>query len=85
VEADEPTATYLQTNRRWHNELASNLGGLQDWRNRFKLLREVVFPAPEYIRRAYGVAPGRLATLLLPFLYLHRVLRGGLNVLVGRK
>jgi hypothetical protein len=85
VEGDEPTAAYLQTSRRWHNELASNLGGLPDWGRRFKLLREVLFPAPGYIHRAYGVAPGRLATLLLPVFYLHRVFRGGVNVLVGRK
>jgi hypothetical protein len=85
VEADEPSATYLQSDRRWHNELASNLGGLPDWGRRVTLLREVLFPAPGYIQRAYGVAPGRLTTLLLPLFYLHRVLRGGVNVLVGRK
>lgn len=82
---DEPTAVYLQRDRRWHNELSSNLGGLPRWGDRVRLVREVLLPAPSYIWRAYGLAPGPLGTLLLPVLYLHRSLRGGVNVLTGRK
>jgi hypothetical protein len=82
---EEPTAAYLQADRRWHHELASSLGGLPDWGHRFKLLREVLLPAPGYIRRAYRLGPGPLTALLLPLFYLHRALRGGINVLIGRK
>lgn len=83
--SDEPTAVYLEEDRRWHNELFANLSGLPRWRDRVRLLREVLLPAPTYIRRAYGVSPGSLSTLLLPLLYIHRSVRGGLNVLAGRK
>ncbi|MGH9147702.1 MAG: nucleotidyltransferase family protein [Vicinamibacterales bacterium] len=82
---DEPTAVYLLHDRRWHHELSSNLRGLRRWRDRVRLLREVLFPAPSYMQRTYGLAPGSLGTFLLPMLYLHRGLRGGMNVLAGRK
>ena len=82
---DEPTAIYLQRDRRWHNELSSNLRGLRRWRDRIRLLREVLFPAPIYMQRTYGLTSGSLGTLLLPVLYLHRGLRGGVKVLAGRK
>jgi hypothetical protein len=81
----EPTAVYLRQDRRWHNELSSNLHSLPRWRDRIRLLREVFFPTPTYMQRSYGIAPGSFGTLLLPLFYFHRVLRGGLNVLSGRK
>jgi hypothetical protein len=82
---DEPTAVYLQPDRRWHNELSSNLRGLRRWRDRIRLLREILFPERIYMQRTYGLASGSLGTLLLPVLYLHRGLRGGVKVLAGRK
>jgi Uncharacterised nucleotidyltransferase len=82
---DEPSAVYLQQDRRWPHELSSNLRGLTRWRDRVRLLREVLLPAPAYMLRTYGLAPRTLGTLVLPVLYLHRGLRGGVNVLTGRK
>jgi hypothetical protein len=82
---DEPTAEYLRPKRRWHDELRSSVLGLARWTDRARLLREVLFPAPSYMVRAYGLKPGPLGTLLLPALYLHRGVRGGINVFVGRK
>jgi hypothetical protein len=84
VPHDEPTAVYLERNRRWHHELSSNLRSL-GWRDRMRLLREVFLPTPDYMQQSYGFAPGSVSSLLLPMLYIHRALRGGVNVLTGRK
>jgi hypothetical protein len=50
-----------------------------------RLLREVFLPTPDYMQQSYGFAPGSVSSLLLPMLYIHRALRGGVNVLTGRK
>lgn len=81
----EPSAEYLQPERRWHDELVSNMRGNACWTDRLELLREVLFPASSYILRAYGVTPGSLAARMLPALYLHRIVFGGWKVLRGRK
>ena len=47
----------------------SDLMALPTWRARGLLLREHLFPAPEYMRQKYGVQ----STLLLPALYAWRV------------
>lgn len=83
--AREPSAEYLQLERRWHDELSASLRSLSRWTDRMRLLQEVLFPAPSYILRAYGHTPGSLSTVLLPALYLHRGVRGGIKVLIGRK
>lgn len=82
---DEPSAAYLRHGRRWHDELASNLSGLPTWSDRLTLVREVLFPSPSYMRRAYRVAAGPLGSALLPSLYVHRGVKGFLKVLAGRK
>ena len=81
----EPSATYLQPERRWHDELTSCVRGLPRWRDRFRLLREVVLPDPRYMLRAYGVAPQTPGAALLPALYFHRVIRGIWKIFVGLK
>jgi hypothetical protein len=83
-ESIEPSAAYLETGRRWGDELRSNLRGLPRWRDRLRLLREVAFPAPGYMLRAYRL-DGFGAGALLPALYVHRGLRGLWKVLLGRK
>ncbi len=47
-------------------------GRSADGARALRLLREHVFPAPAYILNYYG----RRQPLLLPALYLHRILRG---------
>lgn len=81
--AVEPSAVYLQPNRRWTHDLVASLRALPRWRDRLHLLREVAFPAGHYMLHAYGL--GRSATPLLPVLYSHRILRGAWQMLGRRK
>lgn len=82
----EPSAMYLRPGRRWHDELISSVRGLPRWRDRLRLLREVVLPSPRYILQAYGMpAHPAGAAFLLPVLYAHRAISGILKVLAGRK
>jgi hypothetical protein len=81
----EPSAVYLERHRRWHHELLSSVRGLRSWRERLRWLRRVLFPSPRYMRGAYHLSGGPLATLLLPALYVHRNVRGGWRILVGQK
>jgi hypothetical protein len=82
---DQPSAAFLGADRRWHDELVSSIRGLPRWRDRTRLLHEVILPSRDYMRRAYGLGAGPLGTALLPVLYLHRGVRGVWKVLVGRK
>ena len=82
---DEPSAVYLRSGRRWHDELRSSLGGLPVWSDRLKLLREVVFPSASYMRRAYNISAGPVGSALLPPLYVHRGVKGIYKVLAGKK
>jgi hypothetical protein len=79
----EPSATYLPPRRRWHHELVSSLHDLPRGIDRVRLIREVLFPNPRYMLNAYGFR--NAYSPLLPALYVHRILRGGWNVMVGRK
>jgi hypothetical protein len=83
--AAEPSADYLASDRRWHHELASSVGGLPTFGGRVKLLRNVLFPAPRYMFGAYGLHGKRLAPWLLPALYVHRNMRGAWKILAGKK
>jgi len=83
--AGQPTAAYLAPGRTWLDETASSLRGLSGWRERARLLREIAFPSPAYMLRAYGVAGSGWGKALLPALYAHRGMRGVLRVLAGRK
>jgi hypothetical protein len=81
----EPSAAYLQPDRRWSDELIASIRGLPSWRDRLRLLREVTLPDPTYTLKAYGLPPSSLGAALLPILYLHRLLSGGWKVLAGQK
>jgi hypothetical protein len=85
IPAAEPSAVYLQQDRRWHDEVISNLRGCAGWGSRVRLAREILFPSPAYMRGAYGLRDRRLAAALLPVLYLHRGAHGAWNVLLRRK
>jgi hypothetical protein len=82
---DEPSARYLEPGRTWRHEQASNFAALTRWRDRMRLAREVLLPSPAYMRKRYGLVSETMGTMLLPMLYVHRVLRGGMAVLFGRK
>jgi hypothetical protein len=52
--------------------LRLDLDALPDWRTRGRLIREHLFPSPAYMRARYGVR----SSLVLPVLYIWRILRG---------
>jgi hypothetical protein len=79
----EPSEIYLRPSRRWHHELASNVRGLPRFRDRIRLVREVLFPSPRYMLDAYRLSG--YAALMLPVFYGHRLLNGVWNVMTGRK
>jgi hypothetical protein len=79
----EPSAVYLRDRRRWHHELWWNLRGLGRWRDRVRLVREVLLPSPQYMLDSYRL--GASGVLLLPVLYVHRSVYGVFKILAGRK
>lgn len=79
----EPSEVYLRPSRRWHHDLLSSLRGLGRPSDRARLLREVLVPSPRYMLRSYGF--GAMGFVLLPALYVHRVMHGVWRVLRGRK
>jgi hypothetical protein len=85
VNACEPSAAYLRPDRRWSNELISSIRGLPRWSDRLRLMREVVFPGPAYMLKAYQLVPSSIAAALLPLLYLHRLAAGGWKVIARQK
>jgi Uncharacterised nucleotidyltransferase len=82
---DEPSRAYLRPGRRWHDDLASSLRNMPDWRERGRLVAEVLFPARNYMLDTYGFSRSPQAFAVLPFLYVHRAVRGACNVLRGHK
>jgi hypothetical protein len=85
VEAIEPSAAYLTSERRWHDETLSSARGLPRVGDRLKLAREILFPRPAYMFGAYGLHGKPLAPWLLPALYVHRNMRGAWRILTGKK
>jgi hypothetical protein len=81
----EPSAAYLRSDRRWTDDLVSSMRALGRWDERARFLRGVVLPSAHYMRNAYALPRSPLAALLLPALYVHRVLAGGWKVLAGHK
>jgi len=79
----EPAAVYLRPRRRWHHELFWNIRNLPGLGNRLRLLREVLFPNPDYMLHSYGL--GARGIVLLPLLYAHRCAHGVIKVIGGRK
>ncbi|HUE89814.1 MAG TPA: nucleotidyltransferase family protein [Vicinamibacterales bacterium] len=85
TDALEPSAAYLRPDRGWGDELMSNIRGLPRWSDRLRLLREVALPGPNYMLKAYGLAPTSSGAALLPILYVHRLSSGCWKALAGRK
>lgn len=83
--ADEPSAEYLASQRRWHHELASSIRALPRVGDRLTLVRHVLLPSPGYMLAAYGLRDKPLAPWLLPALYVHRGVRGAWKILAGKK
>jgi hypothetical protein len=81
----EPSAAYLATGRRWHDELIASVRGLRSAGDRARLLREVLFPNPQYMLGAYGMRGRAVGPWLLPALYVHRNVRGLWKIISGRK
>jgi hypothetical protein len=81
----ESSSAYLDTERRWHHELTWNVRNLPRWRDRAVLVREVMFPGPGYMLKAYGVWRHKLGMMLLPGLYAHRLTFGIWKIVAGRK
>jgi Uncharacterised nucleotidyltransferase len=81
----EPSAAYLSPGRRWHDDLASNIGALPHWSDRVRLLREIAFPNRHYVLNAYGFPQGGLSAAMLPLLYSRRIVHGAWKIATGRK
>lgn len=71
----EPTAAYVGgAVTRKVDVLRSDLERLPSWRARLGLVREHLFPSPTYMSARYGMT--RVSPVLLPVLYLDRMVRG---------
>jgi hypothetical protein len=81
----EPSAAYLATGRRWHDELIASVRGLRSTGDRARLLREVLFPSSQYMLGAYGLRGSAAGPWLLPALYVHRNVRGLWKIVSGQK
>ena len=85
IEDREATSAYLAKGRGWRHEFAANVAATRGAAARIKLLREVLIPGRDYMLRAYGVTRTPWATLLLPALHIHRLVRGAARVVTGAK
>jgi Uncharacterised nucleotidyltransferase len=68
----EPSHRYLEGRVTRGQVLANDLAALRSWRARLQLIREHAFPPTAFMRERYGVK----SSLLLPALYIHRLLAG---------
>jgi hypothetical protein len=66
------TAAYLTHRRRHVEHVVSDLRALPTWADRWRLIREHLFPARQYMRDVYAPASG----VPLPLLYVQRAVRG---------
>lgn len=67
----EPTAAYLAPRRHVQN-VVNDLQALPTWRDRFRLVREHLFPPRRYMREVYALS----SRVPLPLLYAKRAIRG---------
>jgi Uncharacterised nucleotidyltransferase len=74
----EPTAEFLQPQREV-DHLVSDLGALPDIRTRARLVWQHLFPRPGYMLQKYG----RRSRMLLPYLYVKRIIEGAPRWLRG--
>ena len=79
-EAETHTRKYLNKDRRRWDDFMDDLRALPRWRARMGYLRETVLPDTDYMLKSYSTRH----RALLPFLYLHRLLRGFFRLLRSR-
>jgi hypothetical protein len=72
AESRERTAVFLEPGRRQVDLLASDLGAVGSWRARAALMRQHLFPSPQYLLKKYG----RSSWGWLPLLYVRRIVGG---------
>jgi hypothetical protein len=70
-ELNEPSDVFLNPNRKWIHDIYHDLRFLR-WSKGFQYMVERVFPDPAYMLKKYSCT----SKILLPTLYLHRILRG---------
>lgn len=70
---DDPSRAWLDPHRDQLQDALDDLRALSGWRDRARLLREHLVPPVPFIRAKYGAAPA----VVLPLLYAHRVIAGG--------
>jgi putative nucleotidyltransferase-like protein len=68
----EASAAYMMPGRSQMQNLADDLQALPTWRHRLQLMREHLFPSPQYMREVYALS----SRAPLPLLYATRALRG---------
>lgn len=73
--ADDPSRAWLDPNRDQLQDAVDDFRALSGWRDRARLLREHLLPPVSFMRTKYGAAPG----VVLPALYAHRVVSGGVK------
>jgi hypothetical protein len=71
----EPSAAFLSPRQRKVDVLISDLRHLDGWRHRVRLVREHLFPSPDYMLRSSGSS----SVAFLPALYLRRIVRGAIR------
>ena len=71
----EPSAAFLSPRHRKVDVLISDLRHLDGWRHRVQLVREHLFPSPDYMLRSSGTS----SVACLPALYLRRIARGAIR------
>ena len=72
----EPSARLIQEKKR-ADRIWGDLLAVPGWRNKIRLALEHLFPPGDYMRHRYGQS----SQLLLPFLYLHRALKGLVRIM----
>lgn len=73
--ADDPSRAWLDPHRDQLQDAVDDFRALSGWRDRMRLLREHLLPPVSFMRAKYGATP----TVVLPALYAHRVMSGGVK------
>ena len=68
----EPAASFLGAGRRTMDVARADMAALTSWRQKIALVREHLCPPRAYMRVRYPACPA----VLLPFAYVHRIVRG---------
>ena len=69
---DEPTAAFLRPGLTKLDVLRSDLGALEGWRSKLRIIQEHLFPPVAYIRRAYNISN----PAIVPLAYAVRIAKG---------